>query len=584
MVRLLLVLAVAALILTVGVGELFAQQSAPWPSMELTKKGWRGDGLYLSWIKILACWLLFAAWVRSADWISTDCQVLGLNYLRWNSIVFGSFFAVFVLIWVVPYFWVGFPLLAVAFLAPMTTYVVYRNKQVTNDLRVFTPSHIRYWLSVNLAPLGIKIEAEAPDPHAKGPPVIVAAAGGKDDRENAARLLQARQTPGLLPARQILYDGLLMRAAAIMLDYGQEAVGLRYLIDGVWLNQDPVERDSGDPALEALKTLCGLNPQDRQNRQSGTFAAEYESANLATTLTCQGTKTGERVVIQFEQKKIAFDELDELGLRDKLQEQLRELLYLEKGLVLLSAIPGGGLRSTADVVIRLTDRFTREFVAVEEESNPYERIENCPVRTYKAADGQTPVDVLTKLFREEPDVVVLRDLVNGETVKLLCEEIAAENRLIISTVRAKDSAEALLRVLSLGVEPAQFSEAIAGVLNQRLVRKLCDECKEAYTPTPQILKQLGIPEGRVKAFYRPPQEPEEICEECDGIGYIGRTAIFELLPVGDTIRKVLTSSPKLELLRQAGRKDGMRSLQEEGILLVAKGVTSLPELMRVLKQ
>ena len=99
---------------------------------------------------------------------------------------------------------------------------------------------------------------------------------------------------------------------------------------------------------------------------------------------------------------------------------------------------------------------------------------------------------------------------------------------------------------------------------------------------------MGIPEGRVPAFYRPPEPPpeekkREICRKCNGIGYFGRTAIFELLPVGEYVRKVLSTSPKLDLLRSAGRKDGMRTLQEEGVLLVAKGVTSLPELMRVMK-
>jgi type II secretory ATPase GspE/PulE/Tfp pilus assembly ATPase PilB-like protein len=140
----------------------------------------------------------------------------------------------------------------------------------------------------------------------------------------------------------------------------------------------------------------------------------------------------------------------------------------------------------------------------------------------------------------------------------------------------------------LGVSPQPLAKAIIGVVNQRLVRKLCESCKEAYAPTPQILQQLGIPEGRVQAFYRPPQpnpeEPKEPCQVCGGIGYLGRTAIFELLTVGDTVRNVLATNPKLDVLRQAARRDAMNSLQEEGVLLVAKGVTSLPELMRVLKQ
>jgi type II secretory ATPase GspE/PulE/Tfp pilus assembly ATPase PilB-like protein len=105
-------------------------------------------------------------------------------------------------------------------------------------------------------------------------------------------------------------------------------------------------------------------------------------------------------------------------------------------------------------------------------------------------------------------------------------------------------------------------------VNQRLVRKLCDKCKEAYVPPPQVLQRLGIPAGRVQAFYRPPtpnpQEPKEPCQQCGGIGYFGRTAIFEVLIVGDAVRQVLTAKPRLDLLRQAARRDGLKSFQEEG--------------------
>ena len=161
--------------------------------------------------------------------------------------------------------------------------------------------------------------------------------------------------------------------------------------------------------------------------------------------------------------------------------------------------------------------------------------------------------------------------------------------MIIGTIRAKDCAEAIYRVLALGVPPAELAKALTLVVGQRLVRKLCESCKEGYVPPPQLLHQLGIPEGRVQAFYRPPQPSadnakQEPCQECGAIGYFGRTAVFELLTVGDAVRKVLAGTPKLDLIRQAARKDGMSSLQEEGVLLVAKGVTSLPELMRVLKQ
>jgi type II secretory ATPase GspE/PulE/Tfp pilus assembly ATPase PilB-like protein len=184
-------------------------------------------------------------------------------------------------------------------------------------------------------------------------------------------------------------------------------------------------------------------------------------------------------------------------------------------------------------------------------------------------------------------VLLLRDLTDAQTVSLLCQEIE-KDRLMISTARAAESVEALIQVLSLGVSPTAFAKSVTAVVNQRLLRKLCESCKEAYTPPPQVLKQLGIPAGRVQAFYRPPQpnpqEPKEPCKVCGGLGYYGRTAIVELLVVGDNVRKALAIGADVSVLRQAARRDGMTTLQEEGILLVAKGVTSLPEVLRVMKQ
>ena len=307
------------------------------------------------------------------------------------------------------------------------------------------------------------------------------------------------------------------------------------------------------------------------------------------TLASQGTKTGERVLVQFEIKATHLKTLADLGMREKMQEQLTELLQRPKGFLLFSALPAGGLRTTIDVVLQGMDRFLREFAAVEEERNRGREIENVAVTTYKAAEGQSPAAVLMKVFRSEPNVVLVRDLPDAETVSLICRELSDSDRLVMGSIRAKDCAEALLRVLVLKAPPAEVAAAVSAVLCQRLVRKLCDRCKEAYAPAPQVLQQLGIPQGRVRAFYRPHQpKPDEgkkdICHECDGVGYKGQTAIFELLMLDETIGKVLSATPKLDLLRQAARKAGMKSLQEEGILLVARGVTSLPELMRVMKQ
>jgi len=580
--RLLSILALCGVWLALGAGEAAAQQSGTWPAVKITED-FRGSGFYLSWFKLLAAWLLFALWVKTTDWVSTDCRDLKLNHLRWNPIVFGSFMGAMVLFWVIPMFWVGFPLLVIAYLAPFVAYVLHRNSHVEDNLKVFTLEHLRFWASENLERVGIKISAEGRNKDVAVTEVVLRSRGKGSGEELANRIRLAYEHPGMRHLQAILTDAMSWQAMGIMLDYKPEAVAPKYLVDGVWHNREALDREAADPALETMKILCGLNGEDRQNRQEGLFAAEYGTLEYAGKFASQGTKTGERALWMLQDQRIRLKTYDEIGLRPKLQEKLKELVATEQGFVLFSAAPGEGLRTTMDVLLHNTDRFMREFVAVEEAGNRYKEVENVPVTTYSADEGQTPATIFPGLFRLHPNVILVRDLVDAKSVGMLCETIE-EKRLVIGCVRAKDSAEALLRVLALKVPPATFAKVAVGVVHQRLIRKLCDACKEAYEPDPKLLQQLRIPAGQVEAFYRPPQQSEDVCKECGGVGYKGRTAIFEVVSIGKTMRKVLATSPKLDLLRQAARKDGATAPQEEGILLVAKGVTSMSELKRILKQ
>ncbi|MGA2616616.1 MAG: ATPase, T2SS/T4P/T4SS family [Thermoguttaceae bacterium] len=637
---------------------------------------WRGPGNYLSWIKILACWLTFIAWIRSTSWVNRDVQEVRLDWRIWNPIVVGSFLVAMLLVWVLPWFWLDLPLLVAAYVGPLATYIVLRNRRVSSELRVLTPAHLRYWFATCLKGVGVKVAAEKGDPNVSGVPVNVFSRFADDPMLNAAKLLAARQSGGLPAARKILCDGLSARASAILLDYVSTAVVVRYLIDGVWLPQKTLERESADPAMQALKLLCGLNPQDRRGRQEGKFGVEYsvfrgevlakidraeeafrqqraaeltrkladdrlsraklekqvvdavekearekfatpvgiwtpidqerlpklpgidqptnlfaalEPLKCPATLATQGTPNGERVVVRFEVKTARLTTLDDLGMRAKMQEQFKQLLDRPKGFVLLSAPPGGGLRTTMRVTLQSIDRFMRECITVEDEAQRCEEVENVALTTYQGAAQQTPATVLPTVFRLEPQVVVVRELVDSQTVRAICAEVAAKQRLVIGGARARDCAEALARVMKIDAPVPELAKQISAVLCQRLLRRLCDKCKVAYSPSTELLSQWGIPEGRVRTVFRPRQPkptdegPQDVCRECGGSGYKGQAAIFELLVMDESLRKLLAQMPKLEVFRAAARKAGMKTLQEEGVLLVARGITSLPELVRVLK-
>lgn len=258
--RILLAVLVFVLVVAGGAGGVLAAEGT-WGPVLLTKD-FRGPGFYLSVIKMAACWLLFLAWVKTTDWVSSDCQELKkLDYQQWNPIVFGAFFAAFVLVWLIPTFWIGFPLLVIAYVAPLITYIVRRNALVSNDQRMLTPEHLRFLFATNVGKVGVKVAAVKAAPEEAGSPVKLVAEGGPDVPTNQTWLLAAKQSPGMLAAREVIADALAGRASAIVLDYGQQAAAMRTMIDGVWVARPPRPRETADPALQTLKLLCGLDPR-----------------------------------------------------------------------------------------------------------------------------------------------------------------------------------------------------------------------------------------------------------------------------------------------------------------------------------
>ncbi len=274
--------------------------------------------------------------------------------------------------------------------------------------------------------------------------------------------------------------------------------------------------------------------------------------------------------------KKVFKTLEEIGLRTKLLDGWKAVCRQEKGFIIISAPPGGGFTTLYTVALRECDRFLRDFVGIEDKHKREPDVENIPITTYDSKAGESPVSVLPEMTLKYPNVYVLNDFVNAETLQFLYNEINDENRFVIGGVKAKECAEALLRVMMLKAPPAPFVEHVHAVINMRIVRKLCDKCKEAYNPAPELLKKLGLPPAQVPQLYRPyvrkPDDKKPPCDQCHEIGYFGRTGIIEVLLVGDNTRQALLKTPQLDAVRLAARKDGMKTLQEEGICWWPRGL------------
>ncbi|MEK6235191.1 MAG: ATPase, T2SS/T4P/T4SS family, partial [Planctomycetales bacterium] len=266
-----------------------------------------------------------------------------------------------------------------------------------------------------------------------------------------------------------------------------------------------------------------------------------------------------------------------------------------KGMFLVCSLPSNGLTTTVNAALRATDFHSREWVAVEEKNQVETEIAEIKVETYDAEMGQSPATALPGLIRGYPDAYLVRNLVNAETLRILLgKDIAGEGKIMISSVPAKEAAEAPLRILMLkdakgqAVPPAEFAPHLLGVLNVRLIRKLCVDCRQPFEVTPQYLQQLGLQPGSVQQLYRHgtpvSDRPKDICQTCGGRGFAGRTGLFELTVYNDRLRQVLAQTPRVENLRAESLQAGCANLQHEGIRLVVAGITSLEELQRVLQQ
>lgn len=575
--------------------DILAAQS--WPTYPSEQLPGRGPGGYLAWYKLLACWLLVLFWIRAADWVHRDSFEVGDNIEMpsriWNPIMVFPFVVGFLVMLTVPIFAVGYTLLVACYAAPLATYILMRNGRVTEEQRVLTPAHIKRWLAAAASGKKRKKSSDTLMAHEQGPPVQLTACGGSET-ENQSHLIMARQSPGFVLVKALVADLIQRRADRVMLDYSKEAVAMRYEIDGVWHNVEPQDRESGDVVLAVMKKLCSLNMEDRRARQEGFFKAKYGGAKYSCLLVSQGTKTGERAVLEMEPEKTPFHSLESLGMRDKVRDQVKEAMMSTHGMVLFSALPQGGLQTTWNVALTATDRYLRDFAAIEDKAKPFTHVENVEVNTFDAAAGQTPDNVLRSVLLREPDVVVVPDCVTGTAVDTLCNYALNQDKLLVSSMRAKDGLEAVLRVLALKPEdPEKFVQCLTGVVTVRLIRVLCETCRQAYEPPADLLKKLGIPAGRVEVLFREYQPPPpgskkrkgepEVCPDCGGLCYKGRTGIFEYIKISDEMREALLQRPQLEGLRQLSRKAGNRTLQEEGVLLVARGVTAINELQRVLK-
>jgi general secretion pathway protein E len=365
------------------------------------------------------------------------------------------------------------------------------------------------------------------------------------------------------------------RASDIHLEPFETEMIIRYRIDGVLYEVLRPPQKARAAIISRIKIIAGLNIAEKRLPQDGRFRVRIAGRDVDIRVSSLPTAFGERLVLRLLEKSSSVIELSAIGLDEKLQQQIDRLIHQPHGIFLVTGPTGSGKTTTLYAALsRLNDR-SKNIITVED-----------PIEYQLNGVGQIQVNSkidltfaagLRSILRQDPDIIMVGEIRDSETAEIAVQS-ALTGHMVFSTLHTNDAAGALTRLLDMKIEPFLVSSAVTGILAQRLVRRLCPDCRSSYAPSDEMIRHFDgmLPSGGGIQFFR-----SGGCDRCQQIGYRGRTGIYELLLLTDDIRELLMAGADASKIRQAAQKAGMRSLRQAGLEKAQAGETSLEEILRV---
>jgi type IV pilus assembly protein PilB len=376
----------------------------------------------------------------------------------------------------------------------------------------------------------------------------------------------------------IIFEAAEDGASDIHFEPQADALVVRFRIDGVLHETQRIPRRSAIGVTTRLKVLAKLDIAERRKPQDGRISLSAAAAGrmLDVRVATLPTVEGEAVVMRLLDKSKRPPTLEEVGLSTAMRERLLTLIQRPTGALLVTGPTGSGKSTTLFAAMAEINRPEINAITVED---PVEyRLAGLNQVQINARAGLTFATVLRSILRSDPDVIMVGEIRDVETAKISVES-ALTGHLVLSTLHTNDAPSALTRLNEMGVEPFLTGAAVTGVVAQRLARRLCEHCKELYTPAEQELEAMRVPEelrhGKLELFRR------NGCVRCRQTGYRGRLGVFQLLTMNEELSTLAARKATREELERVAIEDGMSTLWADGIEKVVAGLTSLEELARV---
>ncbi|MCD6080094.1 MAG: Flp pilus assembly complex ATPase component TadA [Candidatus Omnitrophica bacterium] len=383
-------------------------------------------------------------------------------------------------------------------------------------------------------------------------------------------IAQAEEAPVVKLVDLIIRQAIEEGASDIHIEPMENRLRLRYRIDGVLHEKPPPAPHLKLAIVSRIKILSKLDIAEKRLPQDGSFIMKFENRMIDFRVSTIPTIYGEKVVIRIlDRSRLPLD-LTQLGFEPAQLDLFREAIRKPYGLIFLTGPTGSGKTTTLYAALEEINSPEKNIITIED---PVEyRLEGVNQVQVKPQIGLTFANALRSFLRQDPDIILVGEVRDLETAEI-CVRAALTGHLVLSTLHTNDSASAITRLIDVGIEPYLLNPSLLMVAAQRLVRILCPNCKEAYEPTEDVVKYLKVKKDLI---FR-----AKGCEQCRYTGYKGRTAIYELIPVDDDVRTLITSRASAQEIKDLAEKKGYLSLWDSGIRKIEEGITSIEEVLRV---
>jgi type IV pilus assembly protein PilB len=324
--------------------------------------------------------------------------------------------------------------------------------------------------------------------------------------------------------------------------------------------------------------MAGLDIAERRIPQDGRFNVRIKDKSFDLRISTLPTVYGEKIVARLLDKTGAVVSLDKIGLTEDQIEGIRKLLRCRNGVILMVGPTGSGKTTTMYCMINELNKRDVNLVTLED---PVEyNVDGVNQVQINEKVGMTFANGLRAILRQDPDIIAVGEIRDAETAEIAMRS-AITGHVVLSTIHTNDAVGTIERLQDIGVEPYLVSSAMRGIISQRLVRRICPDCKQAYTPDSKELEDLGIPSARSVTFYKGAG-----CPNCYHTGYRGRIAVFEMLEVNSRVRALISRRARREEIEDELKKPeyGFVSLRQNAIRLVLEGVTTGEEVLRVISE